>query len=210
VGGGRANTDPWLIRDPRLVNPELVAAAATRSAPPRSARPSIAAARRLRRHPSKCLPTPAGRTTALDQTDAEASAGVETPLNPGRFLPQGSGIEQGFSPQPRSGSDRFSATGYPLPSPWVSSFVARLLSVRGLVSTIRATGMSCSRGFPTMRRACGTWSVFDGARGSLAGSAARSAAATGRCVMGCVVAARAGQRPRSRRARSSPAHARRW
>jgi hypothetical protein len=79
-GGGRANTNQWLIRDPRSVNPEPVAAAPRRFAPSRSARPLLAAARQLPPTSEQLsLSTPSGRTTALDQADAEASAGVQNP-----------------------------------------------------------------------------------------------------------------------------------
>jgi hypothetical protein len=80
VGGGRANTNQWLIRDPRSVNPEPVAATAKRSTPHRSARALIAATRQLPPASEQLsLSTPAGHTTALDQADAEASTSVEDP-----------------------------------------------------------------------------------------------------------------------------------
>jgi hypothetical protein len=80
AGGGRANTNQWLIRDPRSINPEPVPAAERRSAPPRSARPLMAAARRLPPASEQLsLPTPAGHTAAPDRADADPSPGVENP-----------------------------------------------------------------------------------------------------------------------------------
>jgi hypothetical protein len=80
AGGGRSNTNQWLIRDPRSINPEPVTAAARRSAPARSARPLIATARRLPPASEQLtLRTPAAIAAESKSEHAEADPGLENP-----------------------------------------------------------------------------------------------------------------------------------
>jgi deferrochelatase/peroxidase EfeB len=92
----------------------------------------------------------------------------------------------------------FWQVGYPLPSTSVSSVARcpRSASSRGLGSTTRAPGTSCSPGFLTTRRASPTWSGCAGARGSSAASAARPTPATGAFAAACAAARPAAARPR--------------
>ena len=68
AGGGRANTNRWVIRDPRSVNPEPLVAARTRPASPARARPLIAAARPLTSEAQEqlALPEAEGSTSARE------------------------------------------------------------------------------------------------------------------------------------------------
>jgi hypothetical protein len=82
AGGGRANTNQWVIRDPRSVNPAPLVAVRTRPAPPAGARPLIATARPLTSEPQEqlALPRAEGSTTAR-----EAGGRSEADLaNPGQ------------------------------------------------------------------------------------------------------------------------------